>query len=152
MSITYDSIREDFLLKINEFKLLDLINRGDDDYAAKVIDSYMRRAISEFKHVCGYDFSLKDDESGEFVDEFSIGDVDEIVNIITDGMVVQWLKPYVNQQELLENTINTRDYTTYSPSELLYRIGNAYNKAKFDYVQATREYSYNHGDLTTLHL
>ena len=67
-------------------------------------------------------------------------------------MVVQWLKPYVYKQELLESTLNTRDFTAYSPAELLRRVGDAYTKAQKDYIQMVREYSYNHGDLTVLHL
>ena len=67
-------------------------------------------------------------------------------------MVKQWLKPYLYRQEILENVLNTRDYTTYSPAELLLRVGNAYKEAKSDYTQMVREYSYNHGNLSELHL
>jgi len=67
-------------------------------------------------------------------------------------MVVQWLKPYVYKQELLENVLNTKDFSTYSPAELLLRVGNAYAKAQKDYLNMIREYSFNHGDLTDLHL
>ena len=79
-------------------------------------------------------------------------DVDELVGIISEGMVVQWLKPYVNKQELLENILNTRDFTTYSPAELLYRVRDTYEKARREYTNMIREYSYNHGDLTNLHI
>ena len=56
------------------------------------------------------------------------------------------------KDELLENVLNTKDFTTYSPAELLMRVGNAYSKAQKDYTQKIREYSFNHGDLTDLHL
>ena len=42
--------------------------------------------------------------------------------------------------------------STYSPAELLLRIGNAYAKVQKDYTNMVREYSYNHGDLSDLHL
>ena len=32
------------------------------------------------------------------------------------------------------------------------RVGNAYAKVQRDYTQMIREYSYNHGDLTKLHV
>ena len=54
--------------------------------------------------------------------------------------------------QLLQNVLNTRDFTQYSPAELLLRVGNAYAKAQHDYTQMIREYSYNHGDLGDLHL
>ena len=67
-------------------------------------------------------------------------------------MLIQWMKPYVYKQDNLENVLNTRDFTTYSPAELLLRVGNAYAKAQKDYTQMIREYSYNHGDLKDLHI
>ena len=79
-------------------------------------------------------------------------DIGEIVDIVSEGMVVQWLKPYVYRQELLENALNTRDFTTYSPAELLKQVRSAYNGVQKDYTQMIREYSYNHGHLTDLHL
>ena len=62
------------------------------------------------------------------------------------------MRAAINKQELLENSLNTADFTTYSTAELLLRVGNAYAKAQKDYTQMIREYSYNHGDLSELHL
>ena len=67
-------------------------------------------------------------------------------------MLIQWMKPLVYRQENLENLLNTKDFTVYSPAELLLRIGNAYTKVQKDYLQLIREYSYNHGALTELHI
>ena len=95
---------------------------------------------------------MRDEELREFTDDFEESDIDEIADILSEGMLVGWLKPYVYRQELLENVLNTNDFTTYSPAELLLRVGNAYSKAQKDYTQGIREYSFNHGDLTELHL
>lgn len=84
--------------------------------------------------------------------EIDDGDLDEIVDIVSEGMLAQWLKPYTYKQDNLENVLNTKDFTTYSPSELLMRISNAYAAAQKDFTNMMREYSYNHGDLTDLHL
>ncbi|MDO5546928.1 MAG: hypothetical protein Q4F79_00375 [Eubacteriales bacterium] len=148
MSISYDAITNAFLSKITEFELLQLpsISRKE------LVDGYMKRAATAFKNVCQYDLTAYDDTLREFTDDFDEADVDEILDIISEGMVVQWLKPYVYKQELLENALNTADFTTYSPAELLLRVGNAYAKAQKDYTQMVREYSYNHGDLSELHL
>lgn len=148
MSISYDAITNAFLSKITEFELLQLpsISRKE------LVDGYMKRTATAFKNVCQYDLTAYDDALREFTDDFDEADVDEILDIISEGMVVQWLKPYVYKQELLENALNTADFTTYSPAELLLRVGNAYAKAQKDYTQMVREYSYNHGDLSELHL
>lgn len=151
MSIPYDVFAAAFLSKITEFDLLSL----DDASKTEIVDGYMHKAISNsnFKKVCGYNLSAtKDDENREFGVDIAEDVLDEIVDIVSEGMVVQWLKPYVYKQEILENVLNTKDFTTYSPAELLLRVGNTYAKAQKDYLSMIREYSYNHGDLTDLHL
>lgn len=149
MSISYDLFTGAFLSKISEYEFLKLT----EEDRTEIIDGYMKRAIANFKKNCKYDLSSTSDD---MIREFSIDvddeDMDELADIISEGMIVQWLKPYTYKQELLENILNTRDFTTYSPAELLYRVGNAYSKAQKDYTQMIREYSYNHGDLSDLHL
>lgn len=149
MSISYDLFTGAFLNKITEYEFCQLFEMD----RTKIIDGYMKSAISAFKKMCKIDLtSTADDENRVFeVNETDI-DLDELSDIISEGMVVQWLKPYVYKQELLENILNTRDFTTYSPAELLLRVGNAYKQARKDYTQMIREYSYNTGDLTSLHL
>ena len=113
----------------------------------------MKRAIASFRKICKYDLSTTgDDIIREFDVDIPDEDLDEIADIVSEGMLVQWMKPYTYKQESLESVLNTKDFTTYSPAELLMRIGNAYASARKDFTNMMREYSYNHGDLTDLHL
>lgn len=148
MSISYDAIIGAFLSKITEFEFIKIPKENRE----QILDGYMKRAVSQFKKICKYDLSLADDLLKEYSDDFDEDDVDEILEIISEGMLVQWLKPYIYKQEILENTLNTADFTTYSSANLLSAVGAAYAKAQKDYTQMVREYSYNHGDLTELHL
>jgi hypothetical protein len=149
MSVSFDVFVGAFLEKITERDLLALAPQERDE----TVLGYMKRAISGFKKNCRYDLTTtRDDENRIFDVEIDGEDLDEVADIVSEGMIVQWLKPYVYRQELLENAINTRDFTTYSPAELLMRVGNAYAAAQKDYRQMVREYSFNTGDLGGLHL
>lgn len=149
MGISYDAFTGAFLAKISEY---DFIPLPEADRTI-IVDGYLKRAVNAFKKNCKYDlFSTGDDTIREFTVDIAEADIDEIVDIVSEGMVVQWLKPYVYKQDLLENVLNTKDFSTYSPSELLHRISNLYTKAQKDYTQAIREYSYNNGKLSELHL
>lgn len=149
MSIPYDTFAGEFLAKISEYDFLSL----DESDRVSIVDGFMKRAITAFRKNCKYDlFTTGNDTDRTFEVDIPDEDLMEISDIVSEGMVVQWLKPYVYKQELLENILNTRDFTTYSPAELLLRVGNAYAKAQKDYTDMIREYSYNHGDLTDLHL
>jgi hypothetical protein len=149
MSVPYDVFTGIFLAKVTEYDFLAMpaVDR------TRIIDGYMKRAIASFRKICKYDLTTTaDDTLREFDVDIDDDDMDEITDIISEGMVVQWLKPYTYRQEILENVLNTKDFTTYSPAELLLRVGNAYQQAKRDFTNMMREYSYVHGDLTELHL
>lgn len=149
MSVPYDRFTEAFLSKISEF---DFINLKDFERNS-LIDGYMKRAIASFKKICKYDLAgTGDDIIREFEIDIPDEELEEIVDIISEGMLVQWMKPFTYRQENLESVLNTKDFTTYSPAEMLLRISGAYASAKKDFTNMIREYSYNHGDLTDLHL
>ena len=149
MSVPYDKFTGAFLSKISEYEFVNL----RDFERNSIVDSYMKRAIAAFRKICKYDLSTTgDDIIREFDVEIDDGDLDEIVDIVSEGMLVQWMKPYTYKQDNLENVLNTKDFTSYSPSELLMQISNAYSAAQKDFTNMMREYSYNHGDLSDLHL
>ena len=149
MSVPYDKFTEAFLAKITEY---DFVNMKDFE-RNNLIDGYMKRAIAAFRHINPYDLSsTADDNIREFNVDIPAEEIDELVDIISEGMLAQWMKPYTYKQENLEMALNTRDFTTYSPVELLNRSSSAYAKVQKDFVSMMREYSYNHGDLTDLYL
>lgn len=149
MSVPYDKFTDAFLSKVTEYDFIKM-----DDYDRNtLIDGYMKRAIAVFRKICKYDLSTTaDDTVREFHVEIADEDLDELLDIVSEGMLVQWMKPYAYRQEILENVLSTKDFTTYSPAELLLRIRGAYDSAQKDFTNMMREYSYNHGDLTDLHL
>lgn len=67
---------------------------------------------------------------------------------------MNWLKPYVMQQDALRISgfINTKDFTAYSPANQLGQIKSVYRSAERSFINMMREYTYRHGDLTELHL
>lgn len=148
MTVSYNLFTKAFLNKITEYNFIKM----DFDDGLDIIDGYMKRACAQFANVCNHDIVNGDDDERAFELEIDESELDELIDIISEGMVVQWMKPYMYKQENLENMLNTSDFSAYSPAELLYRITNAYNMCKKDFTVLMREYSYNHGDLSDLHL
>lgn len=149
MGISYDVFAGSFLAKIREYDFCKMYELDRD----AVVDGYMKRAIAAFKDICKYDLVSTADDSKRIFDlDIPANDIDEIVDIISEGMLVQWMKPYLYKQENLESVLNTRDFTTYSPAELLYRIGSAHKEANKHFKNMMREYSYRHADLSELHI
>lgn len=153
MIVSYDTFTAAFLAKITEYNFILL----SDENRQALVDGYMKLACAEFSEVCTVGIDAGDDEKRQFdltdngVD-LKPSEVDEIIEIVTEGMLVQWFKQYYYKAENLENMLNSSDFTSYSPAELLYRMTTAYNMVKDDFIAKKREYSYRHGDLTTLHI
>lgn len=104
MAVSYDLFVGSFLAKISEFDFASLSDKDRD----VTVDGYLKRAVVEFDRICKYDLAAAaDDKERSFDLDISEADLDEIVNIISEGMVVQWLKPFIYRQELLENVLNT---------------------------------------------
>lgn len=148
MGTSYDIFAAAFLDKIKEYDFLKL---GEFE-RTRTVDGYMKRACAQFANLCKYDLLSRDDVLREFDAEIPPEDIDEIADIVSEGMLVQWMKPCVYKQENFENLLNTSDYSSYSPAELLNRIVSAYKVSKKDFSNMMKDYSYNHGDLSGLHL
>ena len=148
MSVSYDVFAGAFLSKITEYTFMQL----QEENRTAIVDGFLKRAVPKFAKVCRYNLTECDDSARVFLADIPADELDEIVDIVSEGMLEQWMKPYVYRQENLENILNSRDFTTYSPAELLLRVGNAHAKVQRDYTNMIREYSYNHGDLSDLHL
>lgn len=148
MSISYNRFTEVFLDKVTEYNFIKL----DDHDRSRMVDGYMKRACAQFSEVCKYNLNSGDDVLREFLIEIPENEIDEIIDIVSDGMLVQWMKPYVYAGENLKNMLSTTDFKAYSPAELLNRVKNAYEMCRKEFTNRMREYSYRHGDLTQLHL
>ena len=149
MSISYDVFTDAFLNKVTEYEF---INLTTSDRTA-IVDGYMKRVLSQFRKVCKYDLTTTgDDETRTFNVDIPSDDLYEILDIVSEGMLEQWMKPYVYRQDNLELVINTKDFSTYSPAELLRRVGEAHTQVHKNFTNMLREYSFVHGDLTDLHL
>ena len=141
----YKAFIDTFLDKISDYKLLNYEDYLVDELAV----GYMKRVCTKFDKICQADLSQQDDNEYAFLsDEID----DEIIDIVTDGMVVEWLRQHVNNSDNLENILNTKDFTMYSSKNLLAEIKALYQDEQKAFTNSMREYSYNHGDLSNLHL
>ena len=148
MSVSYDVFSGAFLDKVEERNF-----PKDDCLTMKMVDGYMKRAIAQFRHICRYDLSTTgDDIVREFHVEIGQADLDEIADIVSEGMLAQWMKQYVFRSDAYENLLSTKDFTVHSPSDLVKAVKASYDGVDRKFTNMMREYSYNHGDLTDLHL
>lgn len=149
MTVSYDVFTEAFLSKVTEYRL----GAISENNRQSLVDGYMKRACAKFGEVCKYDLMNGDDETRTFVfDGISAGELAEITDVVSEGMLVQWMMPYVYMQKNLEMILVTSDHSVHSQAELVNRVTGLFGLCKKNYTNMIREYSYRHGDLTGLHI
>lgn len=148
MSVSYDVFTKGFLGKVKEYHYLEL----PDAVTQQMIDEYMKLSCAQFNPMCAYDLTSFDDNTREFSVDIADGDLYPIVDIISEGMIVQWLKSYTYSAENYENILNTRDFSQYSPAQLAETLKGIHQTAKSNFVNAMRDYTYQYGNLDDLAL
>ena len=113
------------------------------DIQTDILHAYIKYACGKFKRICKKDLSKRSNEIEMF--EYDLDD-DEI-SILVNWMIEAWSKPLYHNLENMHNHLNTKDFTQYSPANLLDKVRNVYNDAHKRARSEMIEYSYIHSDL-----
>lgn len=138
----YTEIFNSFKDKITDYDL----PLYTDDIQNEMLCSALRKACAKFGRICKSDLSTRDDEIMSFGCNLTIEEID----IITEWMVYEWLTPYLNNIENLRNQLNTKDFSFFSPANLLSAIQNVYTTSRKRAKSMMNEYSYVNSDLEKL--
>ena len=138
----YKEIFDNFKDKITDYDL----PLYTDDIQYEILCSILRKACAKFGRICKSDLSTRDDEVMSFGCDLKIEEID----ILTEWMVYEWLTPYLNNIENLRNQLNTKDFSFFSPANLLEKISNTYELARKHAKSLTNEYSFAYADMSEL--
>ena len=111
MATSYDAIHDRAIAKISDYDIL----KFDNETRQQILDEYLLSSQIEFQRLCKTDLSDKDDVLRQYNSDLG----DEIVEILATGEVYYWLMPKVLNTENLYNVLNTKDFSMYSPANLL---------------------------------
>lgn len=104
MATPYSEVDNRFLEKIEDKMFFNMSNED----MQKTLDMYKVSAGIKFKQ-CPK-IADRDDEARVYNQTLT----DEEVEILALLMVVEWVRPRINSIEVLESTMSTRDYQTFS--------------------------------------
>lgn len=144
MATPYSEIYEAFIYKVKAYDLLMLLDEDRED----ILFVYMKAVCKRIaKKVRDYVDLLKfDDELKEFKNEIDY----DLIDIIAECMITEWLRPQMYSDELLESRLNTKDFTEYSPAKLIEQIRYVYEMSKKESLVAINNYTFSHGDIAEL--
>lgn len=140
MATTYAEVYNAFLDKVTDYDLALMVETD----AQSLMHGYLTQAVVRFLESCNKDLS-QTDENG-FTETLDIDEID----ILSEGMVVAWLRPRRNNLDLLRNALNTKDFTTFSPANLLDKVNETYITSETRFVSRIKEYSFIHNNVGDL--
>ena len=136
----YTTIYNSFLDKVNDYDLADMTA----ELAQTSMRGWLNQAVVKFLESCKKD--LTQTEEGGFTEDLDPMEID----ILTEGMVEAWLKPIRNNLDLLRNALSTKDFTTFSPANLLDKVNDTYSMAHANFLSRIKEYSFIRNDVGDL--
>lgn len=142
MATPYSDVYNAFLGKISDYDF----PKFEDTEQEEILYGYMKSACVNFKKTCKVDLYNRDENNKQFNDSLD----DEIVDIITELMVIEWLKPKILSSENLKNCLSTKDFSLFSPANLLKEMRETLTVCKNDARKLINNYSFTHADFTKL--
>lgn len=142
MATRYMDIYDCFLGKISDYDFIHL----NEFTQCSLLYGYLKSAIADFEDICKKDLSDRDDDFGQFNVDLSAKEIE----ILATGMVVHWLEPRVLNTENLRNVLNTKDYSTFSPANLLEQMQAVLASMKKHFRYMLVRYSYLKSDIRTM--
>lgn len=134
MATTYAAVYGEFLAKVTDFDLADMTEAS----ATAIMSDLLKQAVGKFSESCKKDlYDLTEQADGWNAD---LSDLE--IDILSELMVEAWHKPRINNLELYRNKLSTKDFTTFSPANLLKEVREAYEQAHKRARSMINEYSF----------
>lgn len=142
MGTPYTAVYEKALFRFRDYSF-PALNEVD---VSGVLKFYLNSAISDFAPICKEDLSVDSEESTAFKSDLS----EEVQEILALGISFYWLSAQVLNEDLLRNSLSTKDYTYFSPANLLREAQALRDSVRKEYRDKMNLYTYRHGDISSL--
>lgn len=142
MATSYSEIHSRAISKFSDYDIL----KFDVSTRETIMQDYLVSAQVEFQRMCKVNLSDKDDILAQYNETLD----DEVIEILATGEAYYWLYPKVLNTENLYNVLNTKDFTTYSPANLLRELQNLRDVLWRDFNRKMVLYTYRTADIAAL--
>lgn len=139
MPTKFSDVYQRAIFKFTDYSFLDAIT----EFKEELLQKYLLATIADFQHMCDVDINDYDLENKQFNVELD----NEIIEILSWGIAYHWINARALNSELLRNKIHNKDYTSYSPANLLKEIQSLRSTVEQEFKGRMKTYSFRHGDI-----
>ena len=137
-SVIYD--RAIFKIKSQRLLGMSLIDR------TAVLLHFLQSAIVDFADSCKYDLTNRSDTNGYF--NIDLGEKE--IEILSYGVAYYWAMGQTLDEKNMKNVMSPKDYTKYSPANLLKELENIRQNLKREFLGRINTYSYVDGSFRAI--
>ena len=143
MATLYTTIYDEALAKMREYAFLAM----EDEEIYDALTPFLRNAEADFARISVEDLANVVTD----VNQKAIGYVDDLsqesIEILALGIVCHWTTSYVADADKWRNALGTKDFTVFSPANLLNVTKETRDNFLLEYHDRINRYSYLHGNL-----
>lgn len=125
------------LSMMREYVFIDM----DDEEVYNTLSPFLLTAEADFGRICQSPLAEKDEE--EYFSDLT----NEEIDILALGIVCGWMTAYVADADKLQNALGTKDYTVFSPANMLSSVKSARDNFLLEFNGKKNLYSFIHGNL-----
>lgn len=138
----YSEIFDYFLNKISDY---DLLKNFEEKDILKLCNMYLKSSIAFFTK-CKKDLSKRNDQEQMFLIE-----LDQLeIEILSSLMVIEWIKPYVNNRLNLSAILGDKDFKIFSQANHLKTLSDLQKSLQDEIERLYMQYTWNDYDLSKL--
>lgn len=139
---TFEEVFSRFRSRIRNYDFLEF----DDFTILQYQYSLLIQSVFDFSDICKTDIEDYDSELMVFNQKLT----GKEINILSLGMMVHFLEPYVYNTDALQNAISTKDFSVYSPANLLEKMTELLKETKKELKKEINLYSFKNGEISDL--
>ena len=141
MGTLYQEVYDRAIFRFRDYSFLDL----DAFERETILIRYLRSAEADFERICRYDLTKRNDDEMMYEEELD----NETIEVLACGMAFYWMSAHALNSELFRNNMSTKDYTTFSPANLIREITGMRDALYKEFNRKMVRYSYTHNDVGT---
>ena len=142
MGTTFEEVYARYRARVRNYDFLEYISAVRDMYQYDLL----MLSISDFEDICVQDLNDRDDEILTFNIELTNREKD----ILALGMVLHFVEPYVYNTDALQNAMSTKDFSLYSPANLLEKMTELMTTTEARFRREINLYSFRNGEISQL--
>lgn len=104
---------------------------------------FLLSAIADFSPYCHIDLNDRSEELAQFNQTLD----NEVMEILALGVAYYWMSSRTLNSELLYNRLSTKEYSYFSPANLLREVQTLRDSVQHEFRSAIIRYTYRHGDI-----